>query len=384
MTSQTLYETAPRANGFQKKSSTGFLVLLGYILLVLVPSGFATIYYYFVASDIYVSEMRLIVKNSGSSSASASIAGGLMGTLGRGAGSQDLNMVAEYLHSNDLMEKLTARVPLREIYSNPKIDSLARLPAEATQEDFKAYFEDFVVIQDDGTGTLEVKVKAFTAEEATMIALELVDLSEIMVDQVSFRAKQDSIKFAERELEKAKDNYLLSARDLTEYRNNSQFVDPNVNAVSIMTLVANLETQIAEARTDMAQMKTYLADSSPQVAAIKSKIAALQKEKNRELSRLGSAKTDDVSEQLEKFEALQLFVEVNRKIYEDTLVTLDAVRNEAARQNVYLVPFVPPSFPDESTEPLRLKEVLSIFVGLSIIYGLFMLIGSAIHEHVRT
>ncbi|WP_169567952.1 hypothetical protein [Sneathiella limimaris] len=382
--SQTLQETSQYpANPQRKRSLVGVFVILGYALLVLVPSTFAFVYYYFVASDIYVSEMRLVVKST-ESSHSPSALGGIMGALGRGAGSQDLNMVAEYVHSNDLLEKLSHSVPIRTIYSNSNIDSYARLPTDASQEDLKKYFEDFVIVSDDGTGTLEVQVKAFTPEEATLIAMEITRLSEEMVDQVSDRAKHDSIKFAEKELEKAKNKYLESAKRLADFRSSSQFVDPNVNAAAIMAQVSKLEAQIAQARTEMAEMRSYLADTSPQIVAIKSKIAALEVEKQRELKRLGNSSASDMSAQLEAFEELQLLVEVNKKVYEDTLITLDAVRNEASRQSVYLVPFVPPSFPEEPTEPIRWKEVLSIFIGLSIIYGLCLLIISAIHEHVRT
>jgi len=60
---------------------------------------------------------------------------------------------------------------------------------------------------------------------------------------------------------------------------------------------------------------------------------------------------------------------------------LERARQKAEAQNIYVTVFVPPGLPEEAKYPERLEYSLLTPVGLTILWGILALVGSAINDH---
>ena len=93
-----------------------------------------------------------------------------------------------------------------------------------------AYWSRMVRISYDPTsGLIEVRVLAFTADDATLIARTLFDDSSKMINELSAIAREDSIRYARQDLDEAVERLKTARQAVTEFRNRHQMVDPKID-----------------------------------------------------------------------------------------------------------------------------------------------------------
>jgi capsular polysaccharide transport system permease protein len=129
-------------------------------------------------------------------------------------------------------------------------------------------------------------------------------------------------------------------------------------------------------------------DNSSAMKALKSRERALEDQLAQERERLtgsrgGSAESSGqkYSDLLLEYERRRVQEELALKSYEAAQTGLETARAEANRKQMYLVSFVSPTMPDESTKPDRLLNVLIAFLGGLTAFGILALIAAAIREH---
>src|SRR5438874_9219124 len=114
----------PRAAGriqrYFSSLNTWFWALVG------LPTLIAGVYYFAIASDLYVSEVKFVVRGPAKTPASALTA--LMQAAGSGASSEDAYVVHDYLTSRDAVRRLEREHELRILLSRPEGDLLSRFP----------------------------------------------------------------------------------------------------------------------------------------------------------------------------------------------------------------------------------------------------------------
>src|ERR1700678_3213806 len=97
------------------------------VLTVLVPTCAAILYYGFVASDVYISESRFLVR-----SPQHPMQGGFVGELLQGSGfshsEDDTYSVHDYILSRDALHELDAQLGVRKASSSRQVDPINRFP----------------------------------------------------------------------------------------------------------------------------------------------------------------------------------------------------------------------------------------------------------------
>jgi capsule polysaccharide export protein KpsE/RkpR len=178
---------------------------LSFALFVICPMVAAGIYYGAIASKQYVAEFKFTVKDT--SATASTIPKGLLTALGPSAGTGTENyLVADYLTSRQAVEDLQQRVNLTDLYSKPTVDWLSRFDAAKPMEQFVLYWQSMTTAYfDQITGITTAKVKAFSPEDALLVANTMVQLSEQLVNEMASRSQNDAVKFAEKELQKAQE-----------------------------------------------------------------------------------------------------------------------------------------------------------------------------------
>lgn len=352
--------------------------------LIIVPTLLATIYYGLLATNRFGSEAQFIVRSANAQKASGLER--LFQSFGLARTVDDGNAVQSYLLSRDAVRELSARIPLKAMFSRKSIDRFARFPRLWTSDSFEAlydyYLERVQVVQNPTKGIFSIYAVAFEPSEARLISTELLTLAEEMVNRLNARAQRDTIAASKRDLDIAGDRFVEAQRKLTEYRNKVQFVDPSSTSTSMLDTITTLSTDLAASIADLDNLKR-VSPASPAIGAASDKVESLRREIQRQRSQLVG---DDgaLAAKLAVFEQLMIEQKLAESSLSSASQALDQARLDAQRKAIYLETVVSPSLPDESNEPQRVRLIATVFVlsfaGAAVIW----LLAAGAREHVIT
>ena len=272
--------------GSRRTRRRRFLLRLG--LFSGLPTLLTLLYMLFVASPRYVSEFEITYQAyQPPQSLSSGLVQSLLGTSQNN--SVDFSAILyQYIRSEALLTKLNSKLHLRQYYSSPKVDYLSRMSPKATIATFLRYYLWYVSVAQGQGGYLTVDVQAFDPDYALALAKSIVKACDQMVDQMTARARQDEVRYAEAEVSQAEDRVRKARLALTDFQNAHGDLNPQGSANQLGGIVGTLEGQLAAARAYLAQL-TSRGPASPAIAATRSNIAALEGQLKQEQHRLANS-----------------------------------------------------------------------------------------------
>jgi capsular polysaccharide transport system permease protein len=338
------------------------------------------VFYVFVwATPRYVSEFEVTYQTYRNTESLSS--GLVQAMLSENTGSDLGSILYEYTRSATLMHQLDDKMHLREYYSNKRIDYPARLSADASEEKFLYYYRQQVVSVSEGLGGyLTIDVQAFDPEYAHALAKAIVAACDQMVDQMSARARQDGMKFAEEEVARQEDRVRQAQMAETKFQNEHRDLNPTNSANQFGQIVGSLETQLSQTRTSLTNTLSYASPNAPQVQQLKNQIAALEDQLKDQRNRLTGGGDKTYSQILEEYSRLQLEEQFAQNAYQSAQQGLAVARSDAARKESYLVDFVVPSVPDRPTQTFYITYLGSAFLGSLLLYAIGSLLAGAFRD----
>jgi capsular polysaccharide transport system permease protein len=348
-----------------------------FLVVVIVPTFVAAAYYGLVASDRYVSEAQFVVNVD-----SPDTSGTGSGAVGAGSISEPGTLVLyNYIQSMEIMNKLDERIELRKRFATDKADYFSRLSPTASQEDAHDYFLNRVhVIGEPTNPILTVRVEGFTPQDAQEILNAIVQISSDRLNTLLSKRQVDTITFAESLVERARSKLLDVQARLTSYRIEHSEIDPIDAAGGIGGVVTTLTQSIADERANLQAMLSDLRPNSPKIKAATAKIAGLEAQLDKARDDLAGKSGQTYASLVSQYETLKGEEDMNQKEYAETLQFLDLARADAARQHSYVLDFVSPNLPQESTEPQRIRSVLTVFAIALLAFGIGQLVVLALRE----
>lgn len=355
----------------------------GSLLGVALPTLLASLYYFLIASDLYASEARIVVRSPSRMQVSG-LAGLLQGS-GISRAQDDVYTVHDFILSRDAIAAVGKRLDLRAIFSRPGADFLARYPKPLhrdTVEDFYKYWQERVgVVFDTTSGICTVTVKAFRAEDAQAVAMALLDESEALVNRLNVRSHDNAIRDAEAEVRQVELAVADTQAVMLAYRKRETLIDPGKASGAIMETQAHLQGELVQARGRLAELERSSPDS-PLRADLRSHVAELERQVGAQRSELAGGDRS-MAPKISEYEQLQLRQEFAAKELASALASLEGARAEARRQQIYLDRVVEPNLPDKALFPRRLASVLIIFISAFLIYSIGRLLLAGVQEHAQ-
>lgn len=357
-------------------------------LFVFLPTLIAAAYLYLIASDQYVSEAHFTVRSQSSSSSGATpvSSGGLGGLLGGGGASVsaigDSLAVVDYLQSHDAVEALQKRLDLVALFRRPEADFLSRLSiARPTPEFLYNYYGNQVqVLFDQDTGITTMTARAFRPQDAYAIASQLLLLGERRVNEMNIRAYGDAVATSKRQLDEVEAALRKIGGQVTDFRQTEREVDPANAAAAQIGLVTQLQGQLAAARAQLQTTNQLIGGNNPQADALRKQITSLEAQIGAQNARLtGGNKA--IASGLGTFEDLQTQRTFLQQRYASVSTSYEQARQQAIRQQLYIVRVVNPNMPVKSIYPKRFVTTLTILVVLFIVYSIGWLIVAGVREH---
>jgi capsular polysaccharide transport system permease protein len=358
--------------------------LLSFVVVVLVPVALATVYYFVIAADQYVAEFRFALRTV--EPVRAEIGGILQGSVAPSPIGVDSYAVVQYLGSRDVIDDLGKTLDLREMFSRPEADWLARLELPVSIEELVRYWKSQVdAFYDITNGTIVVRARAFRPDDALQLAQAILASAEQLVNDLSARARRDTLRNSEKEVRRTERRLKTALTRLREFRDREGIIDPRKTADATQALAGRIRDEIVRADTELATVKHYMRADAPSVRMLEARIQSLQtqlRSVESEVTDTEKSRSEVLSRVMGSYERLESERTFAEKAYQHALEALDRARMNADRQQVYIAGFVQPSLPEEPLYPRRFRDVgIALFLCCAVwLIGAFAI--QTVREHL--
>jgi capsular polysaccharide transport system permease protein len=357
---------------------------LTFIIVVLAPLAMAAVYYLAIAADQYVAEFRLSLRTVDAPRVEPLL---LLGSdAAHTTAASESQIVAQYIASRAIVDELDPALNLRKLFSPPAADWWARLALPASIEELVRYWRNQVdPFYDTSTGTIIVRLRAFSPDDALRVAQAVVASSEKLVNELSARARGDAVGFAQTEVGQAEARLKKALAAIREFRDQAGMIDPGKTADATATLATKLRADLLKTNSELATLKAYMRDDAPPVRVLKARIRSLETQQRglaREMTDNGLQATPALSQTLGSYEALEAERKFAETAYQHALEGLDRARDNADRQHLYIASFVPPSLPEMALYPHRWRSLGLVALIAFAVWAIGALAVQSIRDHL--
>ncbi len=349
---------------------------------VFLPTLACCYYFAFVATQSYATNSEFIVQQAEATAG----AGGLLGGTAM-ATSQDSILVQDYLTSRGAMQRLDSEFGYRAHFSDPSIDSIQRVPPDASNEDLFKHYQNHVTVGYDPTeGVLRMEVSALTPEMSRTFSEALIGYAEERVDQITERKRTDQMRGANETFKEAEAKMVAAQGKVLELQEQMGILDPQSETTGLMTQINTFETQLVEKRLQLSQLLDNSQPNQARVQGVEGDIERLTQIIADLRAQMTTAGDNDLSlaSITAQLRIAEVDLETRTMVMQESLQQLEAARIEANRQVRFLSVGVEPVPPDEPTYPKVFENTLIAFFIFGAIYLLVSVTVAILREQVSS
>ena len=378
-------------------------LIASFVALVAIPVSLASLYFGVIASDQYATELRFALQ-SGQSSPLDSLTG-LVGVAGSQQ-TQDSQVIIAFIQSRAMVEKIDQALGFRKLYERPEVDALSRLDSTDQIERIVKYWNRRIDAKYDSTSNIiSVEVRAFSPQDSLAVAKTVLKASEELANQLTERARQDSMRQSKVELDQAQLNLTRTSEEMRNLRDSEGILDAAAVAeastkvitavkIELSKLEADyatrirlvnaeapqmriLATQIANLKEQIQSMNAQLASNASVLPEIKSRFPAIDPASARQPSQ---GRT--LSASMNLLERKQVEVSLAQKRYALAAASYETARLDSSSQHAYLNSFVEAVLAQEAIYPKRWWDWTIIVVPDIMIWLTLVGISFAVRDHL--
>lgn len=358
-----------------------------FFILVVLPVAASFIYFQFMASNQFISEMRFAVRGTTELlPGSDALAASGLGTLASLNANQDVFIVADYIHSQRIIDDLSKDIDPRAIFSAPGADFLARFDPSGSPEDFLRYWRKAVDPSVEvASGILTVRVKTFSGQDSVRLATAIRARCEIIVNQLLDRMRRDMTERGENEVKAAMDKLAVRRARLEQFRNARMSIDPLDSAHSLSETITELRRDLVEVEVKLASARNSLGANALQIKILESDRNILSAQISALESKItgAGANASTTSAALAEYDRLDVEKDLAEKRVGLAEKLLDNARADANSRHIYLVSIEDPTTPQSSLFPRRGFAILTILIGAFTVWSVIALTVAGVRDHAR-
>lgn len=352
---------------------------------VMLPTFMVGYYFAFMATPMFATNSEFVIQQSDASSAAGGLGSMFAGTSM--ATQQDSITVQSYLASRAAMVRLDQDHNLREHFSDPSIDPIQRLEADATNEAMFKLYQDRVKISYDPTeGILRMETIAASPEASQTFSNALIDYAEEQVDQLSLRLREDQMSGARASYEAAEARRSEALNEWLKVQEETATVDATSETAAIISQISALESQRQQLQLNLTEKLGVRRPNQAQVSSLRNQISNIANLIADLRAQLTGTSSDGPS-RAENNTRLRLAEEnytFQTMMVQQALAQMEAAQIEANRQVRYLSLGVEPVAPDEATYPRVFENTVLAALIFAGIYLMISLTASILREQVTS
>ena len=349
-------------------------MLVGIGLFCVTPAILTFLYMLLIASPRYASKFEVTYQTYQPQQTLS--AGLVQGVFGSSTGSSvDLSQILyEYIRSPSILMKLDHDVKLRQHYSDPKLDLFSRLRKNASWGTFLNYYRAHVVVSEGQGGYLTVTVSAFDPHYTTLIANAIVADCDVMVDDLTLRARQDEVRSAQVIVDQAQQQVQVARGAITAYQNGHSDLDPQTSASQLSGIVGTIEGDLAKQKAALDALRA----TAPRSPADRRDQHPDRRPEGADGPGAGPVGQQQrlvgLRQRLDEYSKLTLRQDLAKNAYTAAQSGLAVARADAASKQNYLIDFAPPYSPDLQNFWLAILYSSSVLVATLAVFGIGSLV----------
>ncbi|MEO1469270.1 MAG: hypothetical protein AAFV86_09445 [Pseudomonadota bacterium] len=263
----------PALTAVPRRSHLG--AVAGFLLCVLLPAALAAGYWYGIATDRYVSELRYAIRG-GPGLEMGESASGPAASLGLSAAGSDGFILEDYLRSAAAVEEVEAQLPLRQMLARDGEDPVRRFDPAMPTEALVDYWNAAIDLRFDVlTGITTLEVALYRAEDSLAVAEALVGILRALVDRLSERQQNEMLAYVDAEYATAETRLRDSLDAIEAFRRRTRTVSPTDEAALATSTIAQLTAEL----TSLTVRRRTLAETvpnSPQIPRLDEQMTSLR------------------------------------------------------------------------------------------------------------
>ncbi len=303
--------------------------------------------------------------------------------------SQDGYIVRDYIESQAMVEDLERNIHISRMFSRSEADFWARFDPKDPIEELTKYWRKQVTADIDAiSGVIRLSVRAFTPEDALLIAREVVTRSEVLINDISKRAQADMVAQSKADATAAEERLRRAHLALQTFRNRWGLIDPVKSAEGLMTTMLLLRKEKLKLESDLQVLRGSSLDersrsiqtAAAQVAALDQQMKSLQDAMTTGGTTASAEGQPSLTEALLAYEGLLVERTIAEKLEESAHVLYDKARISASKQQIFLATFERPVLPTESLYPERWRTTGVMLFCFIVLWSSFSLVRAGIQD----
>ena len=373
----------------QAASGSGGSTIRTLSLFVLLPTLCAFVYFAFVQSRQYVAESRFVIRSATESKGAAlTDALSMLSKLGGSSAKstvQDGFIVTDYVRSRAVVADIGGKPYVSSLFARPEIDFMSRLAPDASIEEVWKYWAKHVTTSlDTISGVVTVRVQAYTPQDALSVNEQILKLCEGLINTISDRSRADSVRRAESEVGTSSNRLVDAKRQLLDYRNRNVLIDPVAKGSTIGDLIGKLTIKRIEIENNLSAVAGSLNSDAPSQRLLTSQKATIDRQiEDLKQQLTGDRNASRVSAEIGEFEQLKLNEMFTQRMYQIAQSSYEKARQEAAKQQLFLVTVVKPLMPEEALYPKVGIDTFLFFALTLIFWSIGSLLVASIRDHLE-
>lgn len=347
------------------------LLMARLFFFVGLPTLLAGWYYYMIATPLYATKSEFVIQQANATGGTG-MGGLLSGT--QFATSQDSIAVQGYLQSRDAMLRLDEDKGFKSYFSDPAIDPIQRLAADASVEaTYKAYKRNVRIAYDPTEGIVKLEVMAPDPQVSAQFATALIGYAEEQVDKLTQRLRTNQMDGALAAYQSAESEMLIAQRKVVDLQEKSKILSSEVEVSLITAQIGQLETQLSNDKLSLAQMQSNARPNAARMDPVIRRIGTIESEiaKLRASLTEGQNGGQSLAQTQSELLVAQADVQTRQLLLAQSLQAMEMARTEANRQVRYLSVSVSPIPPDEAAYPRAFENTM---VALLVFAGIYLMI----------
>ncbi len=352
-----------------------------FLLMVCLPTLLTGLYLSLLASPRYESGAQFVVRSQESRNL-----GGLsmiLSTVASTTSFENAYAVIAFIQSHDALDGLNRELGYDRLVSSPSVDFLSRaggfLAGDSRDRLLKYYNNMISVTIDTRSGIVELNTTAFTPEDAMRINQALIRSAEALVNLMNSREHTSRLAEAAKEVSLAEQNLLAVDMRVQKARIETGMIDPTLETSTGTSMLLALQQALVSRR---AEYQALLSGNpkSPLLPQMSREVQAMEEEIARTRATLAGS-DNSLVEQITAFEQLNLSKQFATEALLSARRSLETARMEASRKSLFLSEVSQPNLPDMPDHMRAIRDTLTVFAALFLIYSILWLILVNVREH---
>lgn len=351
-------------------------------LFVLLPTLAMGIYYFVIATPLFVADTVMTMENA--SSAATGGLGDLMKNSPFSAGGE-FTAVQDYLQSRAAFDRLQGDYPFVELFQGDEIDRFLRIDPDASKETQYGLYRSQVKISFDNTDhVLRMEVRTPDPTSAEEISDHLLSYAEERVDDKTQRVRDTAVADARDFLEQKAQDLAEAEEEIARISEVNDTLGAATEQQELQALIAQYRGQLTEYQVALQQLEQNANPNQSRVNGIKRQIEVLENtidDLTNQGLEVGDSGTS-VARLAQQMRIAETRLALATREYEQASINLQQAEAQARSQRQFITPILPPTATYEAVYPKKYMSTLSAFMVFFALYIIISITIEVIREQV--